>query len=157
MRYFILFFVILAFSACNPSKIAIEKIEATDFQGNKVNWEKYQGKVVFFHFWATWCRDCLVEMPKLIELAAQYQGNEKVVFVFASDESLERQQAFLAESPNLPFQFVKLSKSLKENGIIYIPQTYLFDKKGNLVQAARDKTDWTSEEQSKKMKALMEE
>jgi thiol-disulfide isomerase/thioredoxin len=134
----------LFFSACNPSKVDIDKVKVTDLSGQNLDWKQYKGKVIFLHFWATWCRDCLKEMPQLVQMAEAVKNDPNIIFVFASDEPLENIKTF-SEGQNLPFLFVKLPTSLKENGIIYIPQTYIFDKKGKIVKTMGEKARWETE------------
>lgn len=141
------------FVACNPTKVDIDKVKVTDLQGQNVDWQQYKGKVIFLHFWATWCRDCLKEMPKLQQMAEALKDNPNVVFVFASDEPLERIKEF-SEGENLPFLFVKLPTSLKANGIIYIPQTYIFDKNGKIVKTMGEKANWDLEKDIAFLKEL---
>lgn len=43
--------------------------------------KKYEGKTVFIDVWASWCKDCIEEMPKLKELQKEYND---VVFLFLS-------------------------------------------------------------------------
>lgn len=138
-----LFFVAVSafFVACNPSNVDIDKVNVTDLQGKKLDWKQYKGKVIFLHFWASWCRDCLKEMPQLQQIADSLKNEPNVVFAFASDEPMERIKEF-SEAQNLPFLFVKLPNTLKENGIIYIPQTYIFDKSGKIVRRMGDKSHW---------------
>ena len=150
---FLLFSFSLSFIACNPSKVEIEKVKVVDLDGKKLDWKNYQGKVIFLHFWATWCRDCLKEMPKLVEMANALKNEPNVVFVFVSDEAPERIKEF-TEGENLPFLFAKLPNSLKENGIIYIPQTYIFDKQGKIVKTMGEKGKWDVEKDVAFLKEL---
>jgi len=150
---FLLFSFSLLFIACNPSKVEIEKVKVVDLDGKKLDWRNYKGKVIFLHFWATWCRDCLKEMPKLVEMANALKNNPNVLFVFVSDESPERIKEFI-DGENLPFLFAKLPNSLKENGIIYIPQTYIFDKQGKVVKTMGEKGKWDVEKEVAFLKEL---
>lgn len=38
--------------------------------GENVSLSSYKGKVLFLHFWATWCPPCKVELPHMEELAS---------------------------------------------------------------------------------------
>ncbi|CAL2056705.1 TlpA disulfide reductase family protein [Tenacibaculum sp. 190524A05c] len=49
--------------------------------------KKYKGKKVVIDVWATWCRDCIKGMPKIVQLQNDFPD---VVFLFLSiDNSLE--------------------------------------------------------------------
>lgn len=50
--------------------------------------EKHKGKTILITIWATWCRDCNEELPRIKEV--QQQNNE-VVYVFLSlDRTIEK-------------------------------------------------------------------
>jgi thiol-disulfide isomerase/thioredoxin len=43
--------------------------------------QQYKGKTVFIDIWASWCKDCIVGMPKVQKLR---EDNPEVVFLFLS-------------------------------------------------------------------------
>ncbi len=45
-----------------------------DVRGRMVRLSDYKGKVVLLNFWATWCVPCRVEIPELVKLQKEYQG-----------------------------------------------------------------------------------
>src|SRR6187402_2723908 len=45
--------------------------------------ELHKGKKVVIDFWASWCRDCIIGLPKLEELK-QKTGTTEVAYVFIS-------------------------------------------------------------------------
>lgn len=63
-----------------------------DLNGNEVTFasviEKHKGKTIVIDVWASWCKDCIKGMPKVIDLQA---NNNDVQFVFLSlDKSLAK-------------------------------------------------------------------
>ncbi|MAB57553.1 MAG: alkyl hydroperoxide reductase [Aequorivita sp.] len=49
--------------------------------------QQYKGKTVFIDIWASWCKDCIVGMPKVQKLREE---NPEVVFLFLSlDKEIE--------------------------------------------------------------------
>ncbi len=50
--------------------------------------EQYKGKVLIIDFWASWCKDCILALPKSKELMAK---NKEVNFVYFSLDRSEEQ------------------------------------------------------------------
>ena len=64
----------------------VPKFEMHDEAGHKVTFDKFQGKVVLFNLWATWCPPCIREMPELNALQAQYKDDGFIVVPVASGQ-----------------------------------------------------------------------
>ncbi|WP_447973844.1 peroxiredoxin family protein [Nitrospira sp. Kam-Ns4a] len=56
-----------------------------DLQGQPVSLAAYRGKLVLINFWATWCRECIWEMPELETLARALNPQELVVLWHSTD------------------------------------------------------------------------
>jgi thiol-disulfide isomerase/thioredoxin len=54
-------------------------------QGNTLNLEKLQGKVVVINFWFTTCAPCVAEMPALNRLTKLYKKDEVIFIAFAKN------------------------------------------------------------------------
>lgn len=101
----------------------------TDLDGNGINIKDYAGKRVFVNFWATWCKPCVEEMPDL-KMLSETLAKEDYVFLFASDESLEKISKF-AEKQNLGIKFVHLNKDLQNDlKIQSLPTSFIYDSNG---------------------------
>ena len=99
--------IILAFGVLVSSFVCAQKAPAvnkTEFssqvlqqkivssEGKKVTiaevLEEHKGKILLLDFWASWCRDCILALPKTKELLEQ---NPNVEFVYFSlDRSMEQ-------------------------------------------------------------------
>lgn len=75
----------------------------TDLQGEDHHLSDFKGKVILLHFWASWCRPCLVEFPELVRLAAK-NADKLVVLAVSVDKSEVAIQKF-TKSYTLPANF----------------------------------------------------
>lgn len=67
-------------------------LEVSDLEGQKLNWTKFQKKAVVLDFWATNCRPCLEELPRLKQIAREFRplGIEIVGLSLDRDEATVR-------------------------------------------------------------------
>jgi thiol-disulfide isomerase/thioredoxin len=67
--------------------------------GSRIRTADYQGKILLFDYWATWCGSCIAAMPKLAEMQRNYGEDIKVILV--SYEKREVVEKLLAKRPQL--------------------------------------------------------
>lgn len=101
--------------------------------GETINMNELEGKVVFINFWATWCPPCIAEMPNINKLYQQYEEDEDVVFLMISlDRQFGTAKKFL-ENKGFAFDIQepqgKLPSDFKTRGI---PITYVLGKDGEI-------------------------
>ncbi len=131
-----------------------------DFQGKKIDFNDYKGKVVFINLWATWCGPCRMEMPSIQNLYNTVGANEKIVFVMLSLDRPEthdkvvkfvsdKQYSFpvFAPSGNLPQQ---LQVSTIPTTFIISPDGKIASKKVGAANYDNDKFRAFLEDLSKK-------
>ncbi len=104
-----------------------------------------RGKVTVVNFWATWCPDCVKEMPRMVEAHRKYaaRGYETVaVAVRDRPESV----AEFARKRALPFT-VALDASgdvSRQFGNVRItPTTFIIDKKGRMLRRFIGEPEWS--------------
>jgi peroxiredoxin/outer membrane lipoprotein-sorting protein len=68
-------------------------------KGSTVSLASYKGKVVLLDFWATWCRPCRIEMPRVEALYKEFKAKGLVVFGVNYAENPATVKAFLAKNP----------------------------------------------------------
>ena len=104
-----------------------------------------RGKVVLVNFWATWCADCIKEMPKMIETHRKYapRGYEMVAVAVQSDNP--QQVAAFVRRRALPFRVAHDTSGevAKSFGHVRItPVSVLIDRQGNIVKRYVGEPDW---------------
>ncbi len=135
----------------SPGVVNVEdrkQVASYDWKLHGVNTESIdftiaKDKVVLINYWATWCPPCIAEMPSLQELYNDYQEN--VMFLFVTNEVDEDISKFMnAKKYNYP-----VYRALSEHPEPFIndpvPQTYLIDKKGNIVIDKSNAWNWNSD------------
>jgi thiol-disulfide isomerase/thioredoxin len=58
-----------------------EPFKEKDIDGKKIDIKALEGKIVVINFWFIGCPACMVEIPELNEVAAEYANDPNVVFV----------------------------------------------------------------------------
>lgn len=62
-----------------PSEISLQAIPLTDLDGNQKLIGNWQEPVLVVNFWAPWCAPCREEIPALIALQNEFQGQVQVI------------------------------------------------------------------------------
>jgi len=89
------------------------------------------GKVVLINFWATWCSPCMLELPILERLYAQYKDRGFEVLAISTDEDLYKVQTFVSRN-KLSFPVISQPALKKTFGIEEVPVSLFVDKQGTL-------------------------
>ncbi|MGB0929560.1 MAG: TlpA family protein disulfide reductase [Chitinophagales bacterium] len=140
----ILFCTIAVLNSCNVSNMKLSKIDLVDLDGNVVNLEDLKGKPIFLNFWATWCPPCRQEKPAM-ERARQILEKEGFQFVMVSQEKMEVIKRYHEAKP-YGFRYLKTNDNIKLLGVFEIPQTYIYNSKGEVVFENTGMMNWDSEE-----------
>ena len=98
----------------------------------------YKGKVVVLDFYATWCEPCRAETPRLVQLQEQFQqqGLQVIGLNVGGADDRDQVPAFAKEfGIQYPLGFPDdeyADSFLGDNQ--NIPQSFLFDRNGNIVK-----------------------
>lgn len=106
-----------------------------DMAGNKTNFEKYRGKVIFLNMWATWCGPCRAEMADIQKLYTRIE-KDKVAFVMLSIDEDKNKAKVESYIRNKAFTFPVFMPSgyLSEQlNVPSIPTTFVISKDGKIV------------------------
>lgn len=135
----------------------VKKDEMVDFtwseNGKEIKLSDYKGKVILLNFWATWCPPCRKELPDLSTLSTELKGKDFKMIGVSVDDNQEVLNNFL-KSNNLSYTIVfepnelvqKYMSAAGQNQNV-VPQTYIIDKNGKVVEAimgSRSKSDFLS-------------
>lgn len=124
--------------------------------GKTLTARDFGGKLLILNFWASWCPPCVEEAPSLDELSRQLGPKGLVVLAISEDMDPKAYKDFLdrfhvsfptARDPN---QDVKHSY-----GTLQIPESYLIDRNGKVVEKIVSSTNWSSEQMVKHVQSLL--
>ncbi len=154
-RLILIFLVSILFFACSKesglqplkegSKVPAFTLRAID--GTSL-WsiEDEKGSVVIINFWATWCPPCREEIPSLQKFYRQIRNDRKIRLITV----LYRDNPFAALEfmKEMHYDFpVKTDPDLKAAqlfGVTGVPETYIIDSDGTLLQRIIGPFDWDS-------------
>jgi len=126
---------------------------AASFLGAKdepVRIADFKGKVVVLNLWATWCGPCVIEMPTLAKLAAEYEGKPVEVVALSVDnaEAKDKARTFIAQHAPLKFYNdpkLALPFALKP-AAVGMPTTVIFGRDGVERGRLSGGADWSGRE-----------
>lgn len=126
-------FSALVYAISLPSK-AID-YALPDLNGQVQSLSQYEGKWLIVNYWATWCKTCKKELPKLVS-THKANKDKDVVVVGINFESIDQDElkAFV-EKNNISYPVLQ-SKPIPATplGRVYaLPTTYIIDPTGKLV------------------------
>jgi thiol-disulfide isomerase/thioredoxin len=125
--------------------------------GQKFEFSKTRGKVVFLNLWATWCPPCVAEMPAIQELYDRYKDNAQVMFLMVSNEDKTKVEAFIKKKGyTFPvyINHYRLPEVFQSNSI---PVTFVVSKTGEIVINQVGAANWSGSKMQEVMDNLIKE
>lgn len=129
--------VALAVFALIPQYPNAPKFQLTDLKGQVITEQHLQGKVTLINFWFPSCRGCVSEMPKLIQMAHDYQGKDfQILAIAVPFDPLSSVQQYVQER-QLPFTVMfdsdkTVTKSFVRTEVF--PTSVLINKRGEILK-----------------------
>ena len=105
-----------------------------DLKGGSLSLGDLRGKVVFLHFWATWCPPCLVELPALLRFVEGLdKGTYALLAVCVDNERPARISDFVQSwGTEIPVYLDPGGVLARRYGTIRFPETYVLDREGGV-------------------------
>lgn len=108
-------------------------VEMTDFDGQKVTLDEYEGKPLVLNFWASWCPNCIAEMP---DFERVFQAVEdEVAFLGVNQRDQHGAAVDLAEETDVTYRLARdpQGRVFDAFGGAGMPTTVFIDAEGNVV------------------------
>ncbi|MES1256907.1 MAG: TlpA disulfide reductase family protein [Acidobacteriota bacterium] len=124
--------------------------------GKTITARDYGGKLLLLNFWATWCPPCVEEVPGLNELARQLGPKGLVILGISQDKDENAYKQFLTRfqvgflTARQPAEDIQLSY-----GTIQIPESYLIDRNGKVVEKFISSQPWASPQMIQHVQSLL--
>ncbi len=134
------------------------QFELRDLQGKNHRLADYAGRVVVINFWASWCAECIDEMPSLNSLYERFRGKGLVVLGIASDRKSETVEQALRRVPvSYPVLLETTGRVfVRQYTVVGLPTTVIIDREGNIVERLVGKTDFGTPAFARKMQSLLD-
>lgn len=139
MKKLIASLLLISFAA-SASLASLEDLfpeELLDREGNPVERESLEGKLIGIYFSASWCPPCRAFTPKLVDFRNENAEDFQVVFVSA-DRSADDQMKYMAD---YEMEFLTLEHGspyaqmlTRKFSVRGIPHLAIIDSEGNIVR-----------------------
>jgi peroxiredoxin len=113
--------------------------------GRTLSLASLQGKVIILNFWATWCQECLEEMPAFEQLHRKFAGQGLTVIGINAREGTPAIQKYGKEL-GLTFPLILDSNGEINSayGVVGLPTTFLIGRDGQALARGVGPREWTS-------------
>jgi thiol-disulfide isomerase/thioredoxin len=117
----------------------VEMVEL--LSGKKKQLKDYRGKVVLLDFWASWCPDCLRQLPMMQKLHKDpsYKGKVQILTVNIKDPAARNPTALKAWLARRKLTFPVLLGGmdvLKVYKVRFLPTLLIIDAKGKVIHSS---------------------
>jgi cytochrome c biogenesis protein CcmG, thiol:disulfide interchange protein DsbE len=124
--------------------------------GKIITAHDFGGKLLILNFWATWCPPCINEVPSLNQLQQELGPKGLVVLGVSEDEDPKAYRDFLDRFRVSYMTSRDPSKETKlKYGTLQIPESYLIDSTGRVVEKVVSDTNWASEQMVRHVQSLL--
>ncbi|MBV9274538.1 MAG: TlpA family protein disulfide reductase [Verrucomicrobia bacterium] len=123
-------------------------LQFVDSEGKQIDLKQFQGKVVLIDFWASWCPDCLRELPQVQQVYRDYSTKGFAVIGISLDKDRSAMDNFIAKKL-IPWPQYFDGKGWKNDlvtkySVHEIPELWLINKQGVVETTSADITQLAS-------------
>ncbi len=117
-------------------------------EGEVIDLAKDHAPVVILNFWASWCSNCMLELPTLIDLKKKFNDRQlKIITINTDNQNAEDLIKKVSKQLDLFLPVISdvegsLSRDFNVSGI---PVSFIF-KRGELVEVSKGLKDYASQE-----------
>ena len=126
-------------------------------KGGDISLEDLKGKTVLLHFWATWCKPCIKEMPTMEKFYNTFKDKKFEILAISIDRGNVRGVESFVKMTGMTFpvlldQDQTIRKKYFINGL---PTSYLIDDKGKLKGYISGERDWSGKDAIQLMNSMI--
>ncbi|RKN78421.1 TlpA family protein disulfide reductase [Ulvibacterium marinum] len=108
--------------------------KATNKEGVLVNLSDYEGSYILVDFWASWCRPCRVENPKLLELYKSFEGVKFEIIGISIDSDRGVWEKAIQKDGIVWNQILDKDQTIyKQYLLSSLPANFLLDQEGRII------------------------
>jgi len=130
-----------------------------NLQGQSVSLADSKGNIILINFWATWCKDCVQEMPEFEKLYQKYQGKGLSVFAISIDKKGQAAVETFFKKKDLKLTFPILldsdGKVARAYRVAWVPVTIVIGRNGKIMETVLGARPWGSEKVMKSFDRLL--
>lgn len=122
-------------------------LTVSDAAGAPVSLADFRGRAVLVNLWATWCAPCLIEMPALDRLQAEFADRPFAVLPISIDrDGLQKIEGFYqaAGIERLPILLDPKMSAPQAFQAAGMPTSILIDAEGRIVGRLAGEAEWDS-------------
>jgi thiol-disulfide isomerase/thioredoxin len=133
-----LYYSYLAYEAKKYEGRSVLNISGKDISGKRYNLNDFKGKNIVIVFWATWCKTCIEEMPKINKFYKNLDKNTILISSLA-DKNLNKAKE-LIKLNSIKYPVIVDKNNLGMDGefnkffkITHTPSIWVIDKNGTII------------------------